>query len=291
MSKVPTNAEYMQLAREWKAAKTIAEKNSIATIILQGLDKLIHRIVRRYAHKFDEAMHEDCYAEAQLSVIKSALPNFNEDKMGDCKFTSYVSSWISQAAKRNIDKTASTVVFPINGKQAAIKAMENGEELSVKQLSYLADTVYWDKNLGPDSSKSGSTSLADIICANEGVYDKMNVVDHIQKRHEEMLCKVLLDEPVHKRSAYIVRERLNGRTFVEMADELGMSKSNVARLYKEHIDRLRDRVSLASAVKSKDGRYSQTSAETRIDVLIELNEKLKLEERGDTRNSTRYLLS
>ena len=286
MSEFPTNEEYMRLASDWQAAETVAEKNRIATVILLGLDKLIYKIVLRVAGRFEEAMQEDCYAEAQLAIIKGALPNYSEDKLGaNCKFSSYVGQWVYQAAKRHLDKTATTVIFPSEGRQRVLRAIDNGEELSEDDRAYAATTVYWDTPAGKDGDKSNGQTMADRICATEEVFDRVDVIENIHSTHEAELCAILLDDPVFTKATYIVKEYLQGRTLPELAKELGMSKSNASHLYREHIKRLRQRVALASTVRSRNGKHNKTSADTRLDVLVRINENLKLEKRGGSGSS------
>lgn len=276
MRKIPTEDEYKQLAREWQAANTQTEKNRVATLILLGLDGLIRKIVGGIARSFGEAMMEDCTAEAQISVIRSALPNYEEKKLGDAKFTNYMGAWIWQAARRTLDNTAQTIHFPVNRRHEALKRLKDGHELPLKEQAYVATTVYWDKPLQSKDS-TGHQTLADVICANENLCDSLNIIDSINRQQELQICQDLLEDPEYTKAALIVKEYIYGKNFVEIAKERGMSKSNASRIYHEHIARLREKVSLSDVLSAKDGKHSQTATGTRLNLHVRDDEKLKLE--------------
>ena len=278
MKKIPTEAEYKQLARDWKVAKDSSEKNRIATLILEGLNGLINKIVGRMAHKFGAAMHEDCFAEAQLSIVTNALPNYDEKKLGACKFTSYMSQWAFQSARRHLDSTSTPVRFPIDGRRRAIKARNNREQLTSDDRLHLATMIYWDRpEVVSGISEDGEQKMMDRICAEEGLSNYFSVHDNLNEQQEREIFECLLNEDAHLIGAKVVREYLQGKTFKQIGAELGLSRKKASAVYTEHTESLRQRVSLATAVKHRDGKHNQTPTKTRVEDTSRRIESIQLE--------------
>jgi RNA polymerase sigma factor (sigma-70 family) len=235
--KVPTNAEYLQLISEWKATDCQKEKNRVATIILQGLEGLIWKIVRRRSHWMPEATQEDCYSEACIAIIRQVLPNFDAEKAVNCKFSSYASNWISNGVGRTLDKQSSVVNVPGEGRNKARKALEAGEELSFKQRAYLPTFVYWDKPLSTDDEQG--QSLLDYICSNEGITTNNPAIENIEKVQLSAYTQRLLDSIENPKHRLVVKMKMNDKTYKEIADLLGVTRQRIEQIYNKSIKGLR----------------------------------------------------
>jgi RNA polymerase sigma factor (sigma-70 family) len=274
----PTNEEYLQLMREWKSTHSIKEKNRIATIILQGLERLVWMLVKRRAHWMCPTTQDDCFAEANMAIVTKAFKNFNEEKLGRSKVSSYLTYWATQAISRYIDKTDTPVSIPVNARHQARKMLKETGSLSTAMQPYWPRFIYWDK---PVLSNEGKPqSLRDIICDREGVAVEPEAIANITKQQRTKLAHDLLNSIDSERDATIVRMRMEGRTLRSIGKAVGLSRQGADNVYWACLKRMRKFAEENSIEGKREAEEKRQRRQRNLDIVTSAKEQLLVEDVG-----------
>ena len=276
MTRQPTNDEYILLMRRWNASNCEAEKNEIATTILKGLNKLIWLIVRRRGRHIPESLQDDCFSEACLCIVRQAIPNFKEDKMLNAKFSSYCGNWASSAIGRYISTFNSVVYIPAEGRKKAKIAKDEGKELTSRQMAYLPNVIYWDKTNTSGDGDNNGRPLSELICESEGLANQNEAFENINTEQRKKFANKLISEIDTDRDRKIVKAILEGRSFRDVAVEVGLSRQGVCNAYKKQIEIMQEKVRLSKQAKNNAKYKRKKEPEAgRIEVIDRRVEKVE----------------
>lgn len=238
MYKRLTNDEYIQKVEQWQVSTSVAEKNILATEILQSMSYLIRKAINRRTVSRTQETKEDVYAELSIIVLTRVLPKFNRSKSKGAKFITYAMHWVMGYITRVLDKVDNLVFRPVNGRQLAWKEQRETGKVSDKLAKYLTPMVYWD------SPKKGSTNtIKDSIIKSWATDFEETAIQAIDDKNNLKLVNTYIDTVGTKRNATIVRRICAGETRNEIAVDLGITSWGVSLAYKAHINLIQAAIS------------------------------------------------
>ncbi len=220
--------------------------------LIDGNLRLVLSIIQRFANRGENA--DDLFQVGCIGLIK-AVDNFNTDL--EVKFSTYAVPMIIGEVRRylrdnNIIRVSRSV------RDLAYQALSAKEHLSKKmdKEPTIGDITKYLKSNDIDCTKEkvvtaleaivDPVSLYEPVFNDGGTGDSLYVLDQISdaSSDDEMwLENIALNEAIKKlneRERSIIAMRFfDGKTQMEIADEIGISQAQVSRLEKGAIDRMR----------------------------------------------------
>ncbi|MDD6283800.1 MAG: RNA polymerase sporulation sigma factor SigG [Firmicutes bacterium] len=212
--------------------------------LISGNLKLVLSIVQRFLNRGENL--DDLFQVGCIGLIK-AIDNF--DTSHDVKFSTYAVPMIIGEIRRHLrDHSAMRVSRSI--KDAAYRAMqakekltaEHGREPSVDEIAAAIDLPREEVVLALES-------IVDPVSLNEPVYsdggDTIYVMDQISDKNDETgwLDEIVFKEVIRslgERERTILSKRfLQGKTQMEVADEIGISQAQVSRIEKGAMSKIK----------------------------------------------------
>ena len=237
---IPTNDEYVALARLWKTAVAAGDetaRNKVATKILHGLNALIWSIAQAKTKRFDAAFTEDAVSEAKIIIIRGGLKNWNEERAAakKCKFSSYMITWIMSGIQRYIEKSF-IVSLPVNGRKDALKDLRENGSVSAKQEAYIPSFVYWD---APATKRDGeSRTLRDVIYEEDGIANNSTAMEDLLLKRKREYIRQMLDSLGNERMVMVISLAFAGYSQSEIGSKMRISKARVSQLYIRSLSRM-----------------------------------------------------
>jgi RNA polymerase sigma factor (sigma-70 family) len=256
---IPTDEEYVALARQWKTAVSDCNdvvRNRVAAKILDGLNGLIWSIANAKTKRFDFAFTEDAVSEAKLIILKGALKNWNEKKAAkaNCKFSSYMITWIMSGIQRFIEKSF-IVSLPVNGRKDALKELRETGTVSSQQKAYIPSFVYWD---APATKGDGeSRTLRDVIYEEDGSAENSTAIEDVSLNQKREFIRQLLDSLNNERMATVINLTFSGYSQSEIGAQMGISKARVSQLYISSLSRMQSAAKRSSWWPSIQAEYGK----------------------------------
>ena len=220
------------------------DKEAREKLILGNL-RLVLSVVGRFNPKHDSA--DDLFQVGCIGLIK-AIDNFNPDFA--VRFSTYaVPMIIGELRRYQRDNSAVRVSRGI--RDLAYRALQvkeavsrtDGREATISEIATA---------LGVSERAVGEAmeAIVEPVSLYDSVYgedeDKMYVIDKLSDDSEEssvwienMALKEALGRLVGKEREIIMRRYFDGRTQMEIAEEIGISQAQVSRLEKSAIDKMR----------------------------------------------------
>ena len=204
---------------------------------------LVWSIVKRFEHRGHE--REELFQIGCIGLMK-AIDNFQPD-IYDVKFSTYAVPMIIGEVKRYLRDSSSSVRVSRSLRDTAYKAIYAKENLMKKNckeptLNEIADEVGITREevvFAMDAIQS-PVSLYDPVYT-EGV-DTLYVTDQISDKKnkeenwvEEIALKEAIDRLPDREQNIIQMRFFDGKTQMEVADEIGISQAQVSRLEKAAI--------------------------------------------------------
>ena len=220
------------------------DKEAREKLILGNL-RLVLSVVGRFNLKKDSA--DDLFQVGCIGLIK-AIDNFNPDFA--VRFSTYAVPMIIGELRR-YQRDNSTIRVSRGIRDLAYRALQIKEEVSRNEgreatISEIA------RGLGVSESAVGEAmeAIVEPVSLYDSVYgedeDKMYVIDKLADENEEsevwienMALKEALGRLVGREREIIMRRYFQGRTQMEIAEEIGISQAQVSRLEKSAIDKMR----------------------------------------------------
>ena len=212
--------------------------------LISGNLKLVLSIVQRFLNRGENL--DDLFQVGCIGLIK-AIDNF--DTSHDVRFSTYAVPMIIGEIRRHLrDHSAMRVSRSI--KDAAYRAMqakekltaEHGREPSVDEIAAAIDLPREEVVLALES-------IVDPVSLNEPVYsdggDTIYVMDQISDKNDETgwLDEIVFKEVIRslgERERTILSKRfLQGKTQMEVADEIGISQAQVSRIEKGAMSKIK----------------------------------------------------
>ena len=219
-------------------------ENNLRDKFIEGNMRLVLSMVQRF--RTDKVSPDDLFQVGILGLIK-AIDNFNVD-IG-VRFSTYAVPMILGEMKRFIrESTALKVGRGI--RDIAYRAMNARDKLELSATKEVSLTEIANEICVPYREVvSALDAISDPVSIYESVYsdgdDGMLVVDQISdpESEEDKLNKISLKEGIDKlpeREKNIIKMRYyQGKTQVEISEELNMSQAQVSRLENSAIKQLK----------------------------------------------------
>jgi RNA polymerase sporulation-specific sigma factor len=237
--KVLKNDEMVKLFKELKKGNLKAKEN-----LINGNLKLVLSILKKYVNRTDNM--DDLFQIGCIGLIK-AIDNF--DLAHEVKFSTYAVPMILGEIKRYL-RDNNSVRIARSIKDNAYKALKIREELTnslgreptAQQIADIMELPIYEV-------KSALESMHDSISIFEPIYndggDTIYLADQLADKKEkyDVSVKLALKEALKKikqKEKYIIIARfINGKTQMELSEELGISQAQISRLEKNGLDTLR----------------------------------------------------
>lgn len=242
-----TDEEKRELLLRTKAGDENARQK-----LIDGNLRLVLSIIQRFLGRCDSA--DDLFQVGCIGLIK-AVDNFNTDL--DVKFSTYAVPMIIGEVRRYL-RDNNSIRVSRSMRDLAYKALQAREKLSktmseeptVEQIR--SELVANGEDCKKEDIASALTAIVEPVSLFEPVYsdssssDSIYVMDQIRDEDssdERWLEEIALSEAMKKlneRERNILRMRFfQGRTQMEIAEEIGISQAQVSRLEKGALDRIR----------------------------------------------------
>ena len=230
--KVLKDSEMKELFKKYKENNDLKAREELINCNL----KLVLSILKGFQNRIDNL--DDLFQIGTVGLIK-AIDNF--DLSYDVKFSTYGVLMIKGEIKRYL-RDNNTIRISRSIKDLAYKALKykedyiisNGKSPSIEEIAKYLDAKEEDVIYALDASKN-------IISIFEPIYDDggetIYLFDQIANPNEDINNwnnKLFLEEILNKlkeKERYIFLQRyINGKTQVEISEELGISQAQVSRI-------------------------------------------------------------
>lgn len=241
--KVLTEAEKMALLREARSGNKSAREELIKCNL-----RLVLSVIQKFMGR-SGANADDLFQVGVVGLIK-AIDNF--DLSLDVKFSTYAVPMISGELRRYL-RDNNSIRVSRSTKDLAYKALQAKERL-MASLDKEPTAEDLAKELGVEKSEVvlALESINEPVSIYEPVYsssgDALYMLDQLSDKSsdEGWINEFLIREAIHKlseREKNILYLRFyQGKTQVEVADEIGISQAQVSRLEKNALTRIKSNV-------------------------------------------------
>ncbi len=241
--KVLTEAEKMALLREARSGNKSAREELIKCNL-----RLVLSVIQKFMGR-SGANADDLFQVGVVGLIK-AIDNF--DLSLDVKFSTYAVPMISGELRRYL-RDNNSIRVSRSTKDLAYKALQARERL-MASLDKEPTAEDLAKELGVEKSEVvlALESINEPVSIYEPVYsssgDALYMLDQLSDKSsdEGWINEFLIREAIHKlseREKNILYLRFyQGKTQVEVADEIGISQAQVSRLEKNALTRIKSNV-------------------------------------------------
>ena len=218
--------------------------------LINGNLKLVLSILKKYNNRTDNM--DDLFQIGCIGLIK-AIENF--DLKHEVKFSTYAVPMIIGEIKRYLrDNNSIRIARSI--KDISFKALKVKEELtninskepSIKEIANKLNLTEFEVSNALDSLKD-TVSMFEPIYNDSG--DTIYLSDQIEDKRSNMINideKIALKDTINnlkEREKYIIKERyIIGKTQMEIASELGISKVKISKIKKSGLDNIKKNLSI-----------------------------------------------
>ena len=238
--KVMKEKEKMQLLREFKetGSKTAKDK------LINGNLRLVLSVIQRFTNRGEEI--DDLFQIGVVGLIK-AINNFDLTK--EVKFSTYCVPMIAGELRRYL-RDYSQIKVSRSMKDLAYKAMQAKEKLTnEKQREPKIEEIA--KEIGADRCDvvMALESITDPVSLYEPVYsdsgDTLYVLDQIGDKNDvnswldEISLKQAIKDLQPRGKNILYLRFFQGKTQVEVAEEIGISQAQVSRLEKGALSKVK----------------------------------------------------
>lgn len=204
--------------------------------------RLVLSVVQRFSNRNEDM--DDLFQVGCIGLIKS-IDNF--DLSYNVKFSTYAVPMIIGEIRRFLRDNGcirvSRSLKDIAYKALKLKEENPNENLTNEKIAEILDVDIKKVNLALDAIIE-PCSLHDKIFNDNG--DSLYILDQVKDekdKEESWMEKISLKEAIkklNKREKEIVNKRFyQGKTQIEVADEIGISQAQVSRLEKDALDRIK----------------------------------------------------
>ncbi len=238
--KVLTNDEMKVLFERLKNNDEEAKEE-----LINGNLKLILSILKGYTNRYENM--DDLFQVGCIGLIK-AIDNF--DLSHDVKFSTYAVPMILGEIRRFL-RDSSSIRISRSIKDTAYKALKAKEELiktlgkepTIDEIATYLNIDPLDVGIALDSTKETISMQepiyndgGDTIYLEDQLDDKKNTSSKIDNH---ILLKDAINNLKEKEKYIILSRYFNGKTQLELADEIGISQAQISRLEKSGLDKIK----------------------------------------------------
>lgn len=218
--------------------------NNAKESLINGNLKLVLSVLRKYANRIDNM--DDLFQVGCVGLIK-AIDNF--DLRHEVKFSTYAVPMIVGEIKRYL-RDNSSVRVTRSLKDLAYKAFKTKEELmakfnrepTVKEIADRLEMSEYEVNQALESMKD-AVSMSEPIYNDGGdtIYLSEQIADTKDKVGNEMklMLKEALDSLNAKERYIIMKRYFEGKTQMELSEEIGISQAQISRIEKNSLDTMK----------------------------------------------------
>ena len=238
--KVLTNNEMIELFKKYQNGDTKAKEE-----LVEGNLKLVLSILKKYNNRTDNM--NDLFQIGCIGLIK-AIDNF--DLSHEVKFSTYAVPMIIGEVKRYL-RDNNSIRVSRSVRDLAYKAIqfkerytkEHGKEPNIEEIA---------KELGVEREEIAVSfdAIQDPISLQEPIYndgtENIYIIDQIKDNKntdelwaENMTIKGALEKLNEKEKMIVTKRFFQGRTQMEVAEEIGISQAQVSRLEKSAINHIK----------------------------------------------------
>lgn len=218
--------------------------NNARDELISGNLKLVLSVIQRFSNRGENP--DDLFQIGCIGLIK-AIDNF--DLSLDVRFSTYAVPMIIGEIRRFL-RDNSSLRISRSLKDTAYRAMQVKEELIAKNgKEPTIDEIAKQMDANREDVVLALESIVDPVSLYEPVYsdgsDTIYVMDQVGDKNEESnwLDEMMLKDAIKNlpnREKRILRLRFfDGKTQMEVANEIGISQAQVSRLEKAAIDRIK----------------------------------------------------
>ena len=238
------NSEMIELFNKYQKERDYDARNKL----IEGNFKLILSILKKYQNRTDNM--DDLFQIGCIGLIK-AIDNF--DLSHNVKFSTYAVPLILGEVRRylrdnnniRIARSIKDLGFKIlKYKEEYFKA--NGKEITNKDLADFLEVEEIDIIIAQDA-------LRDPMSLQEAIYndggDTIYLEDQIESKKDHytnwddnISIKYAIEELNNKEQNIIKQRYIDGKTQIELADELNISQAQVSRLEKSGLEKIKNKI-------------------------------------------------
>ena len=238
------NNEMIELFKKYQKNKDYNARN----LLIEGNFKLILSILKKYQNRTDNM--DDLFQIGCIGLIK-AIDNF--DLSHNVRFSTYAVPLILGEVRRylrdnnniRISRSIKDLGFKIlKYKEEYFK--NKGKEVSNEELAKILEVEEIDIIIAQDALKD-PMSLQEAIYNDGG--DTIYLEDQIEskKNHytiwdDNISVKYAIEELNDKEKNIIKQRYIDGKTQIELAEELNISQAQVSRLEKSGLDQIKNKI-------------------------------------------------
>lgn len=238
--KVLKNEEMIELFKQYQQGNLHAKEQ-----LIEGNLKLVLSILKKYQNKVDM---DDLFQIGCIGLIK-AIDNF--DLSHEVRFSTYAVPMILGEVKRYLRDSNSAIRVTRSIKDLAYKSLKAKEELTnilnreptLKQIALKLEVTENEVYQALEAMKD-IYSLSEPINNSDG--NSIYLSDQISKDKDNqtfdnnLILKEALNK-LNKKERYIINQRyFEGKTQVELSNELGISQAQISRLEKNSLELMKN---------------------------------------------------
>lgn len=236
---VLTNEEMYPLFQKYQSGDLSAKE-----LLINGNLKLVLSVLRKYSNRTDNM--DDLFQVGCVGLIK-AIDNF--DLTHEVKFSTYAVPMIVGEIKRYL-RDNSSVRVTRSLKDLAYKALKTKEELisklnrepTILEIATALNLTEYEVNQALESMKD-AISMSEPIYNDGGdtIYLSEQIADTKDKVGYEMklMLKEALDNLSLKERYIILKRYFEGKTQMELSEEIGISQAQISRIEKNSLDTMK----------------------------------------------------
>lgn len=237
--KVLSNEEMMELFRKYQSGDILAKER-----LIEGNLKLVLSILRGYANRTDNM--DDLFQVGCVGLIK-AIDNF--DLKHEVRFSTYAVPMIVGEIKRYL-RDNSSVRVTRSLKDLAYKILKTKEELTsqlnqeptIKEIANALGITEYEVNQASDAMKD-AISMSEPIYSDGGdtIYLSEQIADNKDKigRDMRLMLQEALNNLTEKERFVILKRYFEGKTQMELSEEIGISQAQISRIEKNSLDAMK----------------------------------------------------
>ena len=233
--KVLKNEEMIILFKKYQSGDLSAKEE-----LINGNLKLVLSILKKYINRTDNM--DDLFQIGCIGLIK-AIDNF--DLSHEVRFSTYAVPMILGEIKRYL-RDNSTIRITRSVKDIAYKALKGKEELinkynrepTNKEIAIYIDISEVDVNNALEACRE-TLSMSDPIYSDNG--DTIYLSDQVATKETlnndvRLMLKEALNLLKEKEKYIIFKRYFEGKTQMELSEELGISQAQISRIEKNSLD-------------------------------------------------------
>lgn len=235
--------EKIELLKEIRStgSKTARDK------LINGNLRLVLSVIQRFAGRGEDI--DDLFQIGVIGLIK-AINNFDLTK--EVRFSTYCVPMISGELRRYL-RDSSHVKVSRSLRDLAYKAIQAREKLTVKlQRDPDIDEIAADIGEKRSDVVIALESISDPVSLYEPVYsdsednlyimDQISDMNDVESRMDELTIRDAIRDLGEREKNILYLRFFNGKTQVEVANEIGISQAQVSRLEKNAIKRIKNSI-------------------------------------------------